>query len=123
MTDDTTLHRQVNTSWIQNGRPSSQTFRPTPKDQFLLSLYDGDRIDAEASWKHFISAGNNSVGVLSLLVREFVAEELTCHSSPEVFAEHAHADYTGFTEGQMRGIGKRLLVVALNRGWQYQVQS
>jgi hypothetical protein len=121
VTDDTMLHRQVNSSWIQNGRPSSQTFRPTPKDKFQLSLYDGDMIDAEASWKHFTSAGHNSVGVLSLLVREFAEEGLTCHSSPEVFAEHVHADYTGLTEGQMRGKGKRLLVVALNRGWQYQV--
>ena len=121
MTDDTKLHRQVNSSWIQNGRPSSQTFRPTPKDKFKLSLYNGDMIDAEASWKHFTSAGNDSVGVLSLLVREFTEEELTCHSSPDVFPEHAHADYTGLTEGQMRRKGKRLLEVALHRGWQYQV--
>jgi hypothetical protein len=121
VTDDTMLHRQVNSSWIQNGRPSSQTFRPTPKDKFRLSLYNGELIDAESSWKHFTNAGHDSVGVLSLVVREFAAEEIACHSSPEVFPEHAHADYSGLTEGQMRGKGKRLLQVALNRGWQYQV--
>jgi hypothetical protein len=126
MTEETLLHRQVNPAWVQNGRPSSQTFRPTPKDQFKLSLYDGDQINPEASWHHFTSLinesgrTNESVGVLSLTVLEFATEGLQCVPSPEIFKEHAHADYADLTDGQIRKKGQRLLVVAVARGWQYQ---
>ena len=121
MTDDTILHRQINPGWVQNGRVTSQAFRPTPKDEFKLSLYDGDMITAEASWEHFRKQGLESVGVLSLTRREFAAEGVPCYSSPTIFVEHVHADYAGLTDGQMRAKGKRLLSVAVKRGWQYKI--
>ena len=55
MTDDTLLLRQIHPSFVQSGRVTSQAFRPTPKDEFLLSVYDGDRIEAQASWRHFVA--------------------------------------------------------------------
>jgi hypothetical protein len=65
--------------------------------------------------------GKASVGVLSISVRECAVEALPCIPSPEIFEEHVHIDYTGLTDGQMRGKGKKLLAVAVARGWQYQV--
>jgi len=36
----------------QESRPTSQTFKPTPKDEGKLSLYDGDNISAENAFHH-----------------------------------------------------------------------
>jgi len=44
MNSDTLLLRQINPFWFQNGRETSQAFRPTPKDEKLLSVYGGDLI-------------------------------------------------------------------------------
>ena len=65
MTDDTLLLRQVNPAWIQDGRITSQVFRPTPKDSKRLSVYDGDQISAEDAWSHYVRELElESVGVL-----------------------------------------------------------
>ena len=40
MNDDTLLYHQVHPSWIVDGGISWQAFRPTPKDEGLLSVYD-----------------------------------------------------------------------------------
>jgi hypothetical protein len=42
--DSTLLLRQIHPGFFQYGRPSSQAFRPTPKDEKMLSVYDGDMI-------------------------------------------------------------------------------
>jgi hypothetical protein len=38
LNDTTLLHRQINPSWVQQGRVTSQAFRPTPKDESKLSV-------------------------------------------------------------------------------------
>ena len=54
MNPETLLDRHVNQSWVQQGVPSSQTFRPTQKDNGKLSVYDGDIIvSAEAVYEHW----------------------------------------------------------------------
>jgi hypothetical protein len=122
VTDETLLLRQVNPGFIQNNRPSSQVFRPTPKDENKLSVYDGDLITPEQSWKHFTNdLGYRSVGVWAVTVRECRAQSLTAVSSPEVFEQHAHIDFTGCSTSQAEKKGKKLLAAALVRGWLYQV--
>jgi hypothetical protein len=121
VTDETLLHRQVHPGFIQNHRPSSQVFRPTPEDQNKLSVYDGDLITAERSWQHFTGdLGYQSAGVLAVTVRECTEQSLPVVSSPVVFAEHAHIDFTGCTASQIEKKGKKLLAAALVRGWQYR---
>lgn len=44
MTPESLLLRQVNPRWIREGRVTSQVFRPTPKDEKKLSVYDGAKI-------------------------------------------------------------------------------
>jgi hypothetical protein len=119
--DETLLLRQVHPGFLQHDRPSSQVFRPTPKDKNMLSVYDGDLITAEQSWQHFTGdLGHQSVGVLAVTVKECAEQSLTVVSSPEVFKEHAHIDFTGCTASQIEKKGKKLLVAASVRGWQYR---
>jgi hypothetical protein len=76
VTDETLLLRQIHPVFIQNDRVTSQAFRPTPKDHGQLSVYDGDMISAEESWKHHTGLGLESEGVLAVTVRECEAESL-----------------------------------------------
>jgi hypothetical protein len=122
VTEDTLLLRQVNPGFIQNNRPSSQVFRPTPKDEFKLSVYDGDMITPEQAWKRFTGElGCRSVGVLAVTVGECSEQSLPVASSPEVFEQHAHIDFTGCTTGQIEKKGKKLQAAALGRGWLFRV--
>ena len=40
MNSKTILLRQIHPIWIQQGRVTSQAFRPTPKDENKLSVFD-----------------------------------------------------------------------------------
>ena len=77
MTDQTLLLRQVHPVFVQEGRVTSQTFRPTPKDEYLLSAYNGDMITPEDSWKHFTGqSACRSAGVMAVLKGECNVLEL-----------------------------------------------
>ena len=51
--DYTLLYRVVNSNYVQNGQVSSQAFRPRPRDQKQLSVYDGDKINPADAWLHY----------------------------------------------------------------------
>ena len=121
MTGTTLLLRQVHPSFVQAGRVTSQAFRPTPKDESLLSVYDGDQITPEKSWFHFTSQKDcSSIGVMAVTVDECAAEALTARPDPEPFPEHAVIDFTGLTNNQCEKKCKKLRMKAEARGWQYQ---
>jgi hypothetical protein len=124
MNDDTLLHRQVHPSWVQLGRATSQAFRPTPKDERKLSVYDGDQISAEAAWKHYTNQlAQESVGVMAVSVGECFNEQLQVVPDPTPCPEHTLIDFSNLTENQIRKKSKRLQVAAQKRGWQYQVEG
>jgi hypothetical protein len=124
MTDETLLLRQVNPSWVQHGRVTSQVFRPTPKDEKRLSVYDGDQISAAGAWHHFtLVLGFASAGVLAVTVGECRHLELTAFPDPIPFPEHAVIDFTGLEEGQIKKKSKQLKAAAEARGWQYRAES
>ncbi len=123
MTNETLLLRQVNPLWIQLDRVTSQVFRPTPKDEKRLSVYDGDQISAAGSWRHFTDElGFASVGVLAVTQGECVELDLAAQSDPTPFPEHAIIDFTGFEEGQIKKKSKQLKAAAEARGWQHQAE-
>lgn len=120
MTEETLLLRQINPQFVQEGRVTSQAFRPTPKDKQKLSAYNGDLISPEDSWRHFNSGGYPSVGVQAVTVAECGREGLPARPDPTPFPEHAEIDFTGYTNNQCDKKSKRLRSLAETRGWLYQ---
>ena len=120
MTEATLLFRQVHPSWVQSGRPTSQAFRPTPKDNGQLSAYDGDLIAPAESWLHFTNdLKQMSAGVLAVTVGEFKIESLPATSDPDTFPSHVLVDYTAHGPGRIEKKSKRLRSIAEKRGWQH----
>ena len=120
MTEVTLLLRQIHPSFIKLGRPTSAAFRPTPKDEHKLSVYDGDMITAAASFAHYRGRKLESMGVLAVTVGECARQDLPVRSSPEEFLEHAEIDFTGLGGNQCEKKGKKLRDAAENRGWLHE---
>ena len=121
MNSGTLLHRQVNPSWVQQGRITSQVFKPTPKDSYRLSVYDGDQVTAHQAWLHYTTElGFASIGVVAVTVGECEALALRPEPDPEPFPAHAVIRFDGCTSGQIEKKAKRLKAVADARGWLYR---
>src|SRR5689334_1835417 len=117
MTNGTLLLRQVNPSWIQSGRITSQVFKPTPKDANRLSVYDGDQIVAEKSWRHYTNElGFLSVGVVAVTVEECQSQELSAQADPTPFREHVAVIFDGFSGTQIEKKARHLKKLAEIRG-------
>lgn len=121
MNHKTLLLRQINPSWNQNGIITSQAFRATPKDEKLLSVYDGDQITYENSWKHFTEELKlKSDGVKAVSVEECAEFNLNVIPDPETFKEHCLIDFSKETEGEIKKKAKKLKAYAVKRGWLFQ---
>jgi hypothetical protein len=116
------LHRQVNPSWIQQGRFTSQTFLPTPKDAGLLSVYDGHQMDAQQSYVHYTtSLSLKSVGVVSVDSGQVSEVDLTWRPDPTPFPEHAVIDFSSLVSpSRMKAKASALAEKARIRGWTHQ---
>jgi len=119
MNEATLLHRQINPSFIREGRVTSQAFRPTPKDEHRLSVYDGDQIDPAAAYRHYIAQPDvRSVGSQSLTFAECAAAGVTTQSDPEPFPQHAVVVFDAtWSNGKTEKVGKKLRKAAADRGW------
>ena len=118
MIDATIVYRQIHPSFVQAGFPTSQAFRPTPKDDSKLSVYDGDQITAVNAFQHYINELNlSSVGVMGLTVAECAAELLTVFLDPKPFPEHAVINFSGLSDKDCRTKSKKLQAKAVQRGW------
>lgn len=121
MTPQTLLLRQINPSFIQAGQVTSQAFRPTPKDENLLSVYDGDKIQAQAAWQHYNAIlGLASVGVMAVSNDECATENLPVIADGVPFPEHASIDYSAFSKSEVEKKAKVLKQRAQTRGWLFQ---
>ena len=49
---DEFLYGQVHPQWIDDGEPSSQAFKPTKKDERMLSIALGSKTTAEEAFLH-----------------------------------------------------------------------
>jgi hypothetical protein len=125
MTGTTLLLRQIHPGFVQAGFATSQAFRPSPKDESKLSVYDGDQITAEASFTHYTTVWNlKSVGTMAVTVDECFAESLTASPDPlEDCPPHAVIDFTGLSTGQCEKKAKKLNTKAEQRGWLHQETS
>lgn len=121
MTSDTLLHRQVHPAWIQEGRITSQVFKPTPKDGRLLSVYNGDLINAENSFNHHVlTLRLKSIGVVSVSVLNCTEIDLEARPDPEPFEEHSIIDFNGNSNSDIERKSKILRLRATERDWQYK---
>jgi len=92
-------------------------FRPTPKDEQKLSVYDGDRITAEASWTHYTNVIHfNSLGVLAVSLAEAQAQQLVVDADGTPFPEHCSIGFTGFEKADVEKKGKQLASLAIAVG-------
>ncbi|MDI9364495.1 MAG: hypothetical protein QM541_06070 [Flavobacterium sp.] len=129
MEKETLLHRQVHPSFVQADKISvqvfitSQVFKPTPKDDNKLSVYNSEKFTAKESFSHFVSEPkNNSIGVVSVNFEECNIEELTVVEDNLPFDGHCHIDFKDLTSNQVEKKAKKLKIAAINRGWQYKAE-
>ena len=123
MTPETLLLRQIHPSFVQDGRPTSQAFHPTPKDEGNLSVYDGDMIGAQDSWKHYTQILElQSVGAMAVSVLECEEQELEVTPDRKPFDEHVLIDYTQHETKTWKKKAKKLKALAITRGWQFEVE-
>lgn len=95
------LFRQVPPSWFEDGEPSSQAFRPTKKDEGMLSVALASKTTAEAAFRHHTDGlGLKSVGTWAVSVEDVSSVELTAYKDP-VDGDPAH----GFID--FRDIGRK----------------
>ena len=120
MNDDTLLYRQVHPSFIQQNRVTSQAFQPSSEDAWLLSVYDGDQIEAEEAWQHYTEALRlQSAGVAAVTVSECNELQLPAVLDGIPYSEHAYIDFSGHGRRARTNKAKRLRAMANSRGWQY----
>jgi len=118
------LYRQVHPSFVRDGRPSSQAFRPTPKDENKLSVARAARTTAQAAYEHFTGTlGLASAGTWGITVGECGQQGLPARpdpltSPPAKAADLAHAviDFTGVSKSQAEAKATRLARGAVARG-------
>ncbi len=118
---DTLLLRQVHPSFVQGDSFSSQvfssqTFRPTPKDEFKLSVYNGKKFSASTAFAHFTQE-YTSAGVAGVLVEECNQEGLATEEDNYPFDGHCFIDFQGLTSNAVGKKAKKLKALALKRGW------
>lgn len=117
------FYRQIHPSWIKDDAISSQAFKPTPKDENKLSVYDGKQFSAKDSFDHFTDKGLQSAGVLGVTNDEFNSENLNCLPDDSAFKGHVLVDYSSCTsKGQIEKKAKKIRDIAQERSWMYQPQ-
>lgn len=127
MIDDTLLLRQVHPSWVQGNSISSQTFtsqtfKPTPKDKGLLSVYNGDVFSEVEAYEHYTENGLASAGIVAVSKKECDSIKLDVLEDNDPFEGHCSLDYRPFIDKKnvIKRIAGELKSFALKRGWLYQ---
>ena len=123
MTEATLLLRQVHPTFVQQGRVTSQAFRPTPKDENQLSVDNGDRIGPEEAWRRFSAQPDcTSAGVMAVSLGECVACAVSVVEDGIPYAEHCYLDFAPYSANQAGKIGKKLVTKAQERGWLFEAK-
>jgi hypothetical protein len=126
MDNDTLLLRQVHPSWmvgdsISQQVFSSQTFKPTPKDGGLLSMYNGNVFEPHAAYEHFTNNKNlPSVGVVAVIPKECETIPVPVLEDNNPFEGHCSLDYRKLSSNGMKKAASTLKAFAQQRGWLYR---
>lgn len=123
MDSETLLLRQIHPSFVQSGRPTSQAFRPSPKDENLLSVDNGSKIEPRASWERFTSAPDRrSTGVMAVTVAECSEQELQVLEDGDPYPEHCSIDFSNLTKSSVEKKAKILVRFATRRDWLFKAE-
>jgi len=126
MTPETILYRQVHESWIKNSRPTSQAFKPTPKDNNRLSVHYGAMLTAEEAWLYYTKQLQlDSGGVVAVTVAECNFLDLPVEPNAVSLAKsdsirHAEINFESFSGNTLKKKARQLREFAMQRGWLYQ---
>lgn len=123
MNDQTLLLRQIHPSWIQNGQPSSLAFKPSKKDNNLLSVYNGDCIAAENAYLHYTETLKlSSECVFGVSRDECLVQGLSARKDPQPdSAYHAVINFSSCASESIKDrASKALKSKAIARGCLYQ---
>jgi hypothetical protein len=124
---DEVLLRQVHPSFLRDGRPSSQEWKPTKKDEGWLSVARDSLTSAQAAFEHHTQQRRlASAGTWAVTVGECQTEDLGAYSDPlnatsTIGEDSAHAviDFTGLPNSQVEAKAVRLSRCASERGCLY----
>ena len=123
MTAETLLLRQVHPSFVQNGRATSQAFRPTPKDESRLSVDNGDRVSPDVAWRRFSDQPDcSSFGVMAISKGECSTFRLEVVEDGTPYPEHCYLNFSLFSRKDSEKISKRLAALAHLRGWLFEAE-
>ena len=118
MRSETLLLRQIHPSFVQAGRVTSQAFRPTPKDEYQLSVDNGDLIQAEAVWQRFTANPERaSVGVQAVAAATCQTHDLPVIEDGQSHPEHCAIDFSAFEKKDIERKAKALRSQAEVMGW------
>lgn len=121
MNDLTLLLRQVHPSFFDDGKITSQVFRPTPKDENKLSVDNGDKISAKESYQNFTAQQNcHSMGVLAISKQEINDQQLPLIEDGVPNPEHCSISFENLSKGQIEKKAKFLKNHAEKRGWLFE---
>jgi hypothetical protein len=125
MDKDTLLLRQVHPSWMQGESISqqvfsSQTFKPTPKDDGLLSMYNGNVFEPYAAYEHFTAQHLPSVGVVAVIPKECETIPVPVLEDNKPFEGHCSLDYRELSSNGIKKAASTLKAFAQQRGWLYR---
>lgn len=112
------LFRQVHSSFVDEGVPSSQAFKPTKKDAGKLSVSRSSKSTAKGAYEHHTAVLQlDSAGTWAVTVAEAMAADLKSFDDPlDASPTHAFIDFRGLGRGQTESRAKQLLALARERG-------
>lgn len=115
------LYRQVHPSWVADGVPSSLAFKPTPKDEGMLSIALASKIAPEDAYLHHTKdLGLASEGTWGVTVGEAAATGRASFAQPLPDSPaHGFIDFRGLSRKHAEVAAKVLLARARERGRLY----
>lgn len=112
------LFRQIHPSFFQEGRISSEAFRPTAKDHNRLSVDQGSKTTPETAFTTHVRLGHQSIGVMGVTVGECDDLGLSAYSDPlDEKPAHAFIQFEGLSGNASKTRAKSLRARAESRGF------
>ena len=115
------LFRQIHPVFLQAGRVISTAFKPTPKDERHLSVYNGEVFNAESAYKHYTQNTKcESIGVLHTTRNICADTQLNVIDDNDPFDGHTSIVFGNqLSNSQIEKIAKKLTKLAWESGWDY----